>query len=258
MTRPGIGAQGRSVVLDRVGFARPEMDFAFDLAVPASARVVIVGPSGAGKSTLLDLVAGFERPLSGRVRIGEEDVTDAPASARPVSAVFQDNNLFAHLDVAANVGLGCRPDLRLSADERAIVGEAIGRVGLSGKEARRPEALSGGERQRVAIARALVRRRPVLLLDEPFASLGPALRDSMVALLADLNAETSMTVLMVSHDPRDALKFEADLVFVEAGRIAAKGPAPLLLSPQGPAALKAYLGGWRGIRRERNDADLRP
>lgn len=246
MTDAVTNGVGRAVVLEAVRFARPEMDFAFDLAVPASGMVVVIGPSGAGKSTLLDLVAGFEVPRSGRIMIGGDDVTGLPPAERPVSVVFQDNNLFAHLDVVSNVGLGRRPDLRLTTEDHAAVGAALARVGLAGKEHRRPAALSGGERQRVVIARALVRRRPVLLLDEPFASLGPALRESMLELLAELNAETGMTVLMVSHNPEDALRLGAHLVFVDSGRIAAGGPARDLLSGRGPAVLKAYLGKQAG------------
>jgi thiamine transport system ATP-binding protein len=240
---PGQHADGgQPVVLRDVRFAYPGMEFAFDLTVPAERIAVIIGPSGAGKSTLLDLVAGFARPRSGRILIGGVDVTDRPPAARPVSAVFQENNLFAHLDVAANVGLGRRPDLRLTAEDRMMVAGAIARVGLASKEARKPGELSGGERQRVAVARVLVRRRPVVILDEPFASLGPALRENMIELLAELHAETRMTVLMVSHVPDDALRLSADLIFIEGGRIAAQGPAGELLAPGGPAILKAYLG----------------
>ena len=242
MTQVATGKEGRSVTLRDVRFTYPETTFVFDLSVPASSTVVVIGPSGAGKSTLLDLIAGFETPQSGRVVIGDVDVTDLPPAVRPVSVVFQDNNLFAHLDVAANVGLGRRPDLRLTQDDREAVAEAIARVGLGGKETRLPAALSGGERQRVAIARALVRRRPVLLLDEPFASLGPALRDSMVRLLAELQAETGMTILMVSHNPGDAVRLGAHLVFIDAGRVAAEGPAEKMLSEDGPSILRAYLG----------------
>src|SRR5690606_13784007 len=127
----------------------------------------------------------------------------APAR-RPVSMVFQENNLFAHLSVEANVGLGRSPALKLAADDRRQVSEALARTGLSGKEKRLPAELSGGERQRVALSRALVRERPVLLLDEPFASLGPALRREMLDLVRDLQAERGMTILMVSHHPDDA------------------------------------------------------
>ncbi len=103
--------------------------------------------------------------------------------------IFQENNLFAHLDVGKNVGLGRSPSLRLTAADKAAVGDALERTGLGGKAHRLPRELSGGERQRVAIARILVRNRPVLLLDEPFGSLGPALRDDMLDLLVGLQKE---------------------------------------------------------------------
>ncbi len=127
--------------------------------------------------------------------------------------VFQENNLFAHLSVEQNVGLGRSPNLKLSAKDRADIAEALSRVGLAGKEQRKPEALSGGERQRVAIARALIRQRPVLLLDEAFASLGPALRHQMLDLVRELQLETGMTVLMVTHTPEDAIYLDAVLLF---------------------------------------------
>src|SRR5690606_10209232 len=124
--------------------------------------------SGAGKTTLLNLVAGFEKPESGRILIGGRDVTLLGPAQRPVSMVFQENNLFAHLSVEKNVGLGRSPSLRLKEADRAAIHDALARTGLSGKQKRLPSELSGGERQRVALARVLVRDRPVLLLDEPF------------------------------------------------------------------------------------------
>ncbi|MBB2973471.1 thiamine ABC transporter ATP-binding protein [Mesorhizobium sp. RMAD-H1] len=233
---------GAEVALEQVRFSYGDMRMDFDLTVPASQIAAIIGPSGSGKSTLLNLIAGFETPQSGRVLIGGQDVTRAAPAERPVSMVFQENNLFAHLDVEANVGLGRSPKLKLAAADRAAVASAIARVGLAGKEKRKPEALSGGERQRVAIARALVRSRPVLLLDEAFASLGPALRNQMLDLVKALHAETAMTVLMVTHHPEDALHLDSLLFFLENGRIAASGSARELLSDAGPEALKRYMG----------------
>ncbi|GAB1583285.1 thiamine ABC transporter ATP-binding protein [Phyllobacterium phragmitis] len=233
---------GAEVALEQIRFSYGDMRMDFDLAVPASQIAAIIGPSGSGKSTLLNLIAGFETPQSGRVLIGGQDVTRAAPAERPVSMVFQENNLFAHLDVEANVGLGRSPKLKLTVADRAAVASAIARVGLAGKEKRKPEALSGGERQRVAIARALVRSRPVLLLDEAFASLGPALRNQMLDLVKGLHAETAMTVLMVTHHPEDALHLDSLLFFLENGRIAASGSARDLLSETGPEALKRYMG----------------
>src|SRR5690606_10892987 len=132
--------------------------------------------SGAGKSTLLSLIAGFDRPLSGSIHIGGEEVTRRKPADRPVTSLFQEHNLFAHLTAAENVGLGLDPGLRLSAGQQRAVAEALARVGLEGLDKRLPSQLSGGQRQRVTLARSLVRERPLLLLDEPFSALHPGLR----------------------------------------------------------------------------------
>ena len=240
-------ASSADIRLHDVSFSYGETAMHFDGAVPGGAIAAIVGPSGSGKSTLLNLIAGFEIPQSGSILIGGTDVTDLSPAARPVSMVFQENNLFAHLSVEQNVGLGRSPNLRLHDVDRTAIAEALGRVGLRGKEKRKPEALSGGERQRVAIARALVRKRPILLLDEAFASLGPALRHQMLDLVDELRRETGMTVLMVTHTPEDALHLDALLLFIDSGQISAQGPAGELLSPSGPAALQHYIGE-KGIR----------
>jgi thiamine transport system ATP-binding protein len=233
---------GAAVRMDKVAFSYGEARMTFDLDVEAAAIVAVMGPSGSGKSTLLNLIAGFETPSSGRVLIGGADVTRLPPAARPVSMVFQENNLFAHLDVAGNVGLGRSPALRLSAKDRADVAAALARTGLAGKEKRLPAALSGGERQRVALARVLVRERPVLLLDEPFASLGPALRAEMLELVRALHAAQGMTVLMVTHNPDDARAIAGRIAFIEDGRVAACEKTERMFSAAAPAAFRAYVG----------------
>ena len=162
-----------------------DMHFCFSLEVVAGECVAVIGPSGAGKSTLLALIAGFESPESGRDRYrGTGTLPDLEPALRPVSIVFQEHNLFPHLDVAANVGLGTASSPSPEASRTTTeIDRALEGVGLAGLHRRRPGQLSGGQRQRVALARALVRRRPVLLLDEPFAALGPALRREMLDLL---------------------------------------------------------------------------
>ena len=234
------GAVG--VQLDRVAFSYGAGPLSFDLRFPAGKISAVMGPSGSGKTTLLHLVAGFETPAQGRVLIGGADVTGTPPGRRPVSMVFQENNLFAHLSVEANVGLGIHPSLRLSQADRAAVARALGRVGLSGKEKRLPRALSGGERSRAAFARVLVRDRPVLLLDEPFAALGPALREEMGVLLRGLQAEGAMTVLFVTHQPEDAERLAEHIVFLENGTVAAEGQAADFFRADGPQAFRSYIG----------------
>jgi len=234
--------EGVDVQLDNVRFAYAEQAVAFDVAVRASSITVILGASGSGKSTLLNLVAGFETPRAGRVVFGGRDMTHAPPADRPVSMVFQENNLFSHLTVEQNVGLGRSPGLKLNDADRQDIADALARTGLAGKEKRLPRELSGGERQRVALARVLVRDRPVLLLDEPFASLGPALRDDMIDLLTALHAEKRMTVLFVTHQPEDAKKVADAVILLEAGHIAATGPAKDFFNGDAPEAFRRYIG----------------
>jgi len=213
-----------------------------DFAIPAGSIVAVIGPSGAGKSTLLNVIAGFFAPVSGHVIWEGRDLTGLPPAQRPVAMLFQDNNLFPHLTVAQNLGLGIRPDLRLSTEDQARVAQALIRVGLEGMDARKPATLSGGQQGRVALARVLVQRRPLILLDEPFAALGPALKSGMLDLVAELAAETGATLLMVSHDPADARRIAPLTVLVADGQaMAPQSTATLLDNP--PAALAAYLGG---------------
>ncbi len=175
-----------------------------DFTVPTGDMVAIIGPSGAGKSTLLGVIAGFLPPQAGRIRWNDLDITQDDPGTRPLSIVFQDNNLFPHLTVAQNVGLGLKPSLRLTPEETGKVKQSLERVGLSGMGNRKPSALSGGQQSRVALARVLLRNRPLLLLDEPFSALGPALKAEMLDLVKELASAAGTTVLLVTHDPKDA------------------------------------------------------
>ena len=253
----GMDRKRAGVRLDKTAFSYGEAPLSFDVEFAAATITAVMGPSGSGKSTLLNLVAGFETPQSGRVLIGGEDVTDFAPAARPVSMVFQENNLFAHLSVEQNVGLGRSPALKLGEADRMAVKEALSRTGLAGKEKRLPRELSGGERQRVALARVLVRERPVLLLDEPFASLGPALREDMLDLVAGLQAERAMTVLFVTHQPEDARRIAQAMVFLEEGTVAATGLAEDFFNGSGPEVFKRYIGSDMAGYRSRDIARKR-
>lgn len=230
-----------AIAIESVGVTLGSHVFHFDCSVPSGLVTALIGPSGSGKSTLLNLIAGFEVPDEGRILIGGQDVTRQHPSERPLSLVFQDNNLFAHLDVFTNVGLGISPSLRLSAADRRSIASALERLGLAGFEKRKPGTLSGGERQRVAFARALVRRRPLLLLDEPFAALDPGLRLSMTTRLLDLHLETGNTVLIVTHDPQEVARLADHIIFVEAGRIAWQGSKEAFLQKRDMPALRQFL-----------------
>ena len=231
------------IKLENVGFRYEDMMMNFDLQVAKGELVGIIGPSGAGKSTLLSLIAGFDLPVSGRISIAGIDMEGVAPDQRPVSMIFQDHNSFAHLDVWTNVALGISPDLKLNPQQRARVDQALARVGLSDFKARKSTELSGGERQRIAIARALVRDKPVLLLDEPFTALGPALRRDMLDLIREIQKEGKLTVLMVTHQPEDAKYAASEIAFVQNGRIAHVLPTKQFFAASAPADISAYLRG---------------
>jgi len=227
--------------LEGVRVVLGEFTLQADWQVPAGARVAVIGPSGGGKSTLLGAIAGFVPLAAGRILWEGRDLARLAPGARPSSILFQDNNLFPHLSAAQNVGLGLRPDLRLSAADQARAATALARVGLEGYGARLPAALSGGQAGRVALARALLRARPLLLLDEAFAALGPALKADMLALVGDILDETGATLLMVTHAPEDARRLCDLTTVVVDGRASVPAPTGALLANP-PPALRDYLG----------------
>ncbi|EHW4032923.1 thiamine ABC transporter ATP-binding protein ThiQ [Salmonella enterica] len=212
----------------------------FTLAVERGEQVAILGPSGAGKSTLLNLIAGFLAPASGMLLIDGEDHTLTPPSRRPVSMLFQENNLFSHLNVQQNIGLGLNPGLTLNASQREKRDAIARQMGIESLMARLPGELSGGQRQRVALARCLVREQPILLLDEPFSALDPALRQEMLTLVSDICRERQISLLMVSHSVEDAARIAPRSIVVADGRIAWQGKTDELLS--GQASASALLG----------------
>ncbi len=214
----------------------------FDLDVADGEVVSLIGPSGSGKSTLLNLIAGFLVAAGGQIRLDGVSIESLPASRRPVSIVFQQHNLFPHLDLYTNVALGVDPSLRLTPSQIENVRTALERLGLADLQRRKPGALSGGQRQRVALARALVRRRKILLLDEAFAALGPALRAELIELVKGLVRENGMTALLVSHQPRDALLASERTAFICDGRVVALQPTAELLERSPLAAVREYLG----------------
>jgi thiamine transport system ATP-binding protein len=203
--------------------------------------VALIGPSGEGKSTLLSCMAGFLAPSAGHIVWSGARIETTPPNARPFAMVFQDHNLFPHLDAYQNVALGRDPGLRLTSGDRADIDNALAQVGLAGLATRKPAQLSGGQQGRVALARVLVQDRPIMLLDEPFAALGPALRAEMLELVRDIAQAKGATVLMVTHNPDDARHVADQVILVAQGQAQAPRPTEDAFSNPDPV-LKQYMG----------------
>jgi thiamine transport system ATP-binding protein len=233
------------ILIENALFQKNRFSLAIDLHVKPQVFAAILGGSGAGKSTLLSVIAGFEDLTNGKLWLDGADMLHVPPASRPVSMIFQDHNVFAHLSVWDNVALGISPSLKLNADQKAQVDAALARVGLSQYAARKPGSISGGERQRVALARVLVRKRKILLLDEPFAALDPGLRHDMLDLVSDLRREHGLTVLMVTHQPEEALRAADEIIFVADGKVREPIACKTFFKKHDDGAIEAYLGKTR-------------
>lgn len=211
------------------------------LSIKSGARLAVIGPSGDGKSTFVSALGGFLSVQAGRIVLDGKDITSAAPDQRGMATLFQDSNLFPHLTLMQNVGLGLRPSLRLSSGEKARVEDALNRVGLVGMSERKPGEVSGGQQSRAALARVLVMAKPWLVLDEPFAALGPALRNEMLDVLTTILDQTGAGLIMVTHAPEDARRIAHQTILVEDGYVHAPcDTAQLLDNP--PQSLRAYLG----------------
>ncbi len=189
-----------------------------DLGVVQGEFVTILGPSGSGKTTLLSLIAGLNRPTSGRIFIGGRDVTDEPAQARNIGLVFQSYALFPHMSVLENVlfPLGVRKITGGAARKLAL--DALKLVRLDGLQDRRPSQLSGGQQQRVALARAVVFKPDILLLDEPLGALDRKLREELQVELKQLQRTLGVTTILVTHDQEEALSLSDRIMVLNHGR----------------------------------------
>lgn len=215
--------------------------FQFSGTLPAHKCTALMGPSGAGKTTLLNVLAGFVEPTGGEISWQGRNLLPLMPAQRPFTSLFQEHNLFAHLNLSDNVGLGLHPGLQLTSEQKQAVDKALSQVGLQGMGKRLPASLSGGQRQRTALARALVRRQPWLLLDEPFSALDPGLRKDMINLVADLQVEHNLSILVVTHDPQEALKMASEVMFIAEGSVYWQGHGNDFLQQQS-APIQGYLG----------------
>jgi spermidine/putrescine transport system ATP-binding protein len=203
----------------------------------------LLGPSGCGKTTTLRLIAGFEQPTSGALRLDGEDVAEVPPYKRNVNTVFQSYALFDHLDVGENVAFGLRRRKVPKEEIRQRVGEALELVSLSHRAEHKPAQLSGGQRQRVALARALVNRPSVLLLDEPLGALDLKLRKQMQVELKRIQREVGITFIYVTHDQEEALAMSDRIAVMHDGVIEQLGaPEDIYEHPA-----KSFVAGFIGI-----------
>jgi putrescine transport system ATP-binding protein len=202
----------------------------------------LLGPSGCGKTTLLRMLAGFETPDAGAIRLGPDDIARVPPYRRPVNMMFQSYALFPHLTVAGNIAFGLKQDRLPRAQIEARVAEMLALVRLEGFAARKPHQLSGGQRQRVALARSLAKRPKVLLLDEPLAALDKKLREETQFELMDLQDRLGTTFVIVTHDQEEAMTVAHRIAVMNHGRLAQVAPPPELYEHPASRWVAGFIG----------------
>ncbi|MFS8796030.1 sulfate ABC transporter ATP-binding protein [Synechococcus sp. R70.1] len=213
-----------------------------DLTIPTGSLVALLGPSGSGKSTLLRLIAGLEKPDTGRIFLTGRDATHASVQERNVGFVFQHYALFKHMTVRQNIAFGLEIRRLPRAEIRARVDELLELVQLSGFGDHYPSQLSGGQRQRVALARALAVEPQVLLLDEPFGALDARVRKELRQWLRRLHDEVHVTTVLVTHDQEEAMEVADQIVVMNQGRIEQVGsPAEIYDHPATPFVM-SFIG----------------
>lgn len=239
----------RDLTLAYPGQAAPAVD-AVSFTVAPGTLFALLGPSGSGKSTILKLIAGIETPAGGAISLGGASLLGTPAHRRAAVLMFQRAYLFPYLSVTENIAFGPRMRGVARAARLADAETMLELVGLAGYGGRRPAALSGGEQQRVALARALVTRPRLLMLDEPFSSLDPAVRQGLQAAVRRIQQEQRLTTLLVTHDLGEAVAMADQLGIMTDGRLIAQGsPRALYERPPSRVAarfvgISAFLEGW--------------
>ncbi len=207
--------------LQNVRFAYPGSETVYDFSLQVTAGEIscISGRSGSGKSTLLDLIAGFQPPVSGAIHWHQKDFTHLPPDKRPVTTVFQRNNLFEHRNAIDNVVVGINPKVPKQGHDVERAKAALTTVGLQDYFDTQVTLLSGGQQQRVAIARAVLRDAGVILLDEPFSALDQTTRAEMLSLIRTLTTKSARAVIMVTHDLRDCEAIADSHYVIEQGTL---------------------------------------
>ena len=211
-----------------------------DLTIKRESITAVIGPSGSGKSTLFDVIGGFNQVDSGSIIWENNNIGNLQPAQRPITVLFQDNNLFPHLNTYQNVALGLTTKLKNHEKFKLKIDDALEKVDVIEHSNKYPSELSGGQKGRTALARALVRKKPFLLLDEPFSALGPGLRREMLNLVREISHKNKLTVMIVTHDPAELADVCQDVIVVAENT--ATGPynlQELLKNP--PKSLNDYL-----------------
>jgi len=198
----------------KIRYGALEIDSSF--SVPEGTGAALMGPSGAGKSSILSVVAGFYQAAHSDISFCGQRLDGLEPAQRPLTILFQNHNLFAHLSVWKNIAIGLDPHLKLSPAQAQQVEEAMLSMGLANMHKRLPSTLSGGQQQRVALARCLVRDKPLLLLDEPFSGLDEARQQDMRELIKQLMHEKNLTLLLATHQSEDASQLCEQVIKVKA------------------------------------------
>jgi len=197
------------LTLEKLSLSLGKNRYSFDLQASPERVSAIMGKSGSGKSTMLNLIAGFLQPDTGHLSWNKQSLLNTPANLRPVTTLFQQHNLFAHLNVKQNIGLGIDPNLKLNATDYKNIERVLEEVDMPGYANNTAGTLSGGEQQRVALARCLLREQPILLLDEPFSALDESTRFDMIALTNKVITNHKLCVVLVTHNDDDARMLNA-------------------------------------------------
>ncbi|MBA2641707.1 MAG: ABC transporter ATP-binding protein [Actinobacteria bacterium] len=229
-----------------------------DLTVQPGEFLSLLGPSGCGKTTTLRLIAGFERPDEGEVRIGGRDVSRLPAYKRDVNTVFQSYALFPHLNVLENVAYGLKQRGLGRRERRARALEMLTLVRLGGFEPRKPRQLSGGQQQRVALARALVMNPRVLLLDEPLGALDLKVRKELQIELKRIQVDVGITFVYVTHDQEEALAMSDRVAVMNRGRIEQLGPPGEIYDRPATEFVAGFIGDTNFVRTNGSEVAIRP
>ncbi len=194
-------------------------EFNYTLQADANRVSAILGKSGSGKSTLLNVIAGFLNAESGELCWNDQSLLNLAANQRPITTLFQQHNLFSHLTVAQNVGLGIHPNLKLDENDHQNIRQVLSEVGMEGYDNKSAANLSGGEQQRTALARCLMRKQPILLLDEPFSALDESTRHEMIVLTKNVITKHRLCVILVTHNEDDADRLDAVKYQLSAGQL---------------------------------------